>query len=834
MARRLGTTDAQGGRPIPDISVVIPTRDRRELLLEALGALGSQTLATRRFEVIPVVDGSTDGTAGALADLPAPYVLRPIIQPAKGRAAACNAGIRAAKGAIVVLLDDDMLPTAGFLEAHVRAHVANDHVGVLGPVPIRPEIPGSAAGRYVAKKFDRHLSRLSKGAPIGFRELYTGNFSASVADLHKVGLFDEQFTTYGNEDGELGIRLLEAAVELRYDPAPLAWQRFTKTFADLARDNEAKGRTAVMLARRHPNALAELKLSARNSRTLRLGRATLLSLTRIFPRMPQAVIGAFGLVERVSPSLAEYLCPAILDYFYWRGARAEIEVGDWFAEDAKPDEPSRNARLRRADWRFLLPDPNPRVTVCFDSALRGAAEHVSGSVVSPAEAAGDCDLAVLVDPDPSAVASALMELRPGGVCYAEWSPLRRTRRRVAERVLTSAGFVSVRCYWPWPRRAAAHAWLPLDSPAAVRFYFATRAARRSLPTRLAHAAGHLVAALAIRIGVAGTIVAVAVKPAWDSERRQVGAEADSLGLLLTGGPRSISKAVRIVFSGREPLPRYIEKMNRTPEARTAIMREVEMLRFLEHDRPNLPGVPRVISVDDTDGIARIAETPIPGKPLHGDLRRETLARYTGVVTEWTLRLAGLEGERSSAVPVSDVVDPIETRFKQAYGAVITERDWLDSRAILAGLGDVPAVPEHRDLGPWNMIVNGGRLGVVDWESAVPRGLPGLDLIYFLLYAAGYATGVRRHRQFVDVYREVRDPSTPIGALAKDALLRYCGVLGIDPRQLPALHLLAWMVHAASDRQREVEDAGGGRGRHIPDQRLFVPLWRAELATARRA
>jgi glycosyltransferase involved in cell wall biosynthesis/Ser/Thr protein kinase RdoA (MazF antagonist) len=835
MVRRVRSTGARDGRPLPDVSVVIPTRDRRDLLLEALRALATQTLATERYEVIPVVDGSADRTVEALAELETPYVLRPIVQPPKGRAGACNSGMRAAEGTIIVLLDDDMVPSPDFLAAHLRAHAAGDHLGVLGPVPIIPGMEGNAAERYVAKKFDRHLARLASGVPIGFRELYTGNFSARASDLRRVGLFDESFTVYGNEDGELGIRLLEAGVRLLYDPAALARQRFTKTFADLARDNEAKGRTAVMLSRKHPLAISQLKLSARPTRRLRLGRATLFSLTRVSSRLPEALVAGFGMLERVSPSLAEYLCPAILDYFYWRGARAEAHDADYSAEHVRPAEASRNALLRRADWRFLLPDPSPVMTVCYDPALRRAAALMSAHLMDPSDMPQDCNLAVLVDPDRRTLASAREALKPGGVCYVEWGPLKMIRSDVAARRLTQAGYGSVRCYWPWPRRGAAHVWLPLDSPSAIRYYLATRASRPYFPTRLAHAVGHAIAALAIRAGVAGTIVAVAQKPASHGEEGRIfDATAGSRQLLLTGGPRSISKAVSVVFAGPDPLPESIVKMNRTPEARAGIMREAEMLRYLERDRSSLTGVPRVVSVEDLTDITRVVETPLEGRPLHGELRRENLARNADMVTEWALGLAGLEPRASAEALWSELADPIVARFRRAYGPELDEREWQESQRILAALDDMPVVPEHRDLGPWNMLVDRGRLGVVDWESAVPRGLPALDLIYFILYAVGYATGVRRHRRLLDVYRAVRDVDTPFGALANDALRRYCGALGVDPGQLRALHLLTWMVHARSEHRRQIEDAGSRSLRHVADQSFFVGLWRMELATGQRA
>ena len=51
---------------MPEISAVIPTRNRADLLPRVLDALRTQSLATSRFEVIIVDDGSTDNTQEVL------------------------------------------------------------------------------------------------------------------------------------------------------------------------------------------------------------------------------------------------------------------------------------------------------------------------------------------------------------------------------------------------------------------------------------------------------------------------------------------------------------------------------------------------------------------------------------------------------------------------------------------------------------------------------------------------------------------------------------------------------------------------------------------------
>lgn len=276
-----------------------------------------------QYEVIVVVDGSDDGTREMIATLAAPYRLDVVWQPNRGRAGACNAGIRVARGALIVLLDDDMEPAPGFLEAHERAHPAGTRVGVMGAVPIAVEPSSPPVVGYIGAKFNHHLEMLAApGHRFTLRDFYTGNFSIDRALLLEIGAFDEDFTIYGNEDLELARRLTGAGVQLVYDAEALARQHYTKDFASLARDTVAKGRTAVLLAAKHPDAVRELKLGAPGSRRARLVRAVLLGLTSVWRRMPEAVVGFMCWLGPRRPRRMDRAYAVALDYFYWLGARA--------------------------------------------------------------------------------------------------------------------------------------------------------------------------------------------------------------------------------------------------------------------------------------------------------------------------------------------------------------------------------------------------------------------------------------------------------------------------------------------------------------------------------
>lgn len=315
----------------PAISVIVPTWQRRDSLLRLYEALARQTIPAADYELIVSIDGSEDGTREALAGLAPAFRLRTVWQPNGGRAAALNAGLRLARGALVVLLDDDMEPSPSLLEAHVRAHEEDPAPrGVMGAVPVRIPEAAPPAARYIGGKFNGHLENLGHaGYTLRLTDFYSGNFSVRRDVLLGVGGFDEDFRAYGNEDLELSLRLRRAGVALVYEPTAIAVQYNDKDFATLARDSTAEGSTAVQLARKHPEVFAELKLGTfdRAPRLQRLVRTALLAASRRWTSLPAALVA----VERMMAS-AGLTRPAFyrlaLGYCYWLGARAALAQND--------------------------------------------------------------------------------------------------------------------------------------------------------------------------------------------------------------------------------------------------------------------------------------------------------------------------------------------------------------------------------------------------------------------------------------------------------------------------------------------------------------------------
>jgi GT2 family glycosyltransferase len=184
----------------PEVSVVCSTYQRSARLLLMLEALEKQTLDHDRFEVVVVDDGSTDGTAAALADFAkhSSLNLRPIIFEAnQGRGPGREAGWRAARAPIVAFTDDDCAPAPEWLEAGVAAAQTGAAIVVGRTLP-------NPAQAHNAGIWSRSQAIGAKNGTLYF---HTCNIFYRRADLEAVGGFDREFRAKGGEDTDLGWRV---------------------------------------------------------------------------------------------------------------------------------------------------------------------------------------------------------------------------------------------------------------------------------------------------------------------------------------------------------------------------------------------------------------------------------------------------------------------------------------------------------------------------------------------------------------------------------------------------------------------------------------------------
>lgn len=228
-------------KPTLGVSVVVPYFEAPEKLALTLAGLEGQTYPRDLFEVVIVDDGSDPPLEKPSSRL---YV-KVVHQDNRGfgLARARNNGARAASHDILVFLDGDMIPEAGWLAAHARWHHVVSDALTLGfyarvsaegvDASMIRDRAGSLKELFSDRDSDppwtkRHVARTdnftSKHDDL-FRAVSGGNVGIGKAFYLAVGGFDESFERHGSEDIEFGYRAQTCGGLLVPIPDAFAWHQ---------------------------------------------------------------------------------------------------------------------------------------------------------------------------------------------------------------------------------------------------------------------------------------------------------------------------------------------------------------------------------------------------------------------------------------------------------------------------------------------------------------------------------------------------------------------------------------------------------------------------------
>lgn len=206
----------------PRCSIVIPVHDRAGLTRRCLDAiLAHPPRAT--FEIVVVDDASDDETPALLAAAPAP--VRSLRRHQNGGfATACNDGAAAARGELLVFLNNDTEPRAGWLDALVAHADRHPAAGAVGARLLFPDGTVQHAGVVVCQ--DGRPRHLYAGFPAEHpavtrpRELQAVTAACMLVRrraFEDVRGFDPAFRN-SLEDVDLCLRLRADGLEVHYCP----------------------------------------------------------------------------------------------------------------------------------------------------------------------------------------------------------------------------------------------------------------------------------------------------------------------------------------------------------------------------------------------------------------------------------------------------------------------------------------------------------------------------------------------------------------------------------------------------------------------------------------
>lgn len=333
------------------VSVVIPTFERRAVLMASLHGLVTQS-TNEPFDVVVVIDGGTDDTAQTLDARTWPFPLRVIEQANSGAAAARNAGAEATRAPILLFLDDDMESTSSVIDVHLAAHREGADA-VVGAMPLHPASPSTFLATGVGRWADKMADRCSApGYVMTADDVFTGHLSVRRDLFDALGGFNTRFTsggTFGNEDVDLAQRLVDRQAAIVFRADAITRQRFVVTALQHLRRGEDLGHADMTLLRTHPELDDQRRVAAlRESPQDPIGRAVL--------RFPRAVSACGQVLERpvaaavdsgLESRFVRRALRALHDIRYWKGVRRAggpltgtgISILCWHALQDLSDDP---------------------------------------------------------------------------------------------------------------------------------------------------------------------------------------------------------------------------------------------------------------------------------------------------------------------------------------------------------------------------------------------------------------------------------------------------------------------------------------------------------------
>jgi glycosyltransferase involved in cell wall biosynthesis len=206
----------------PEISVIITTFNRCELLAQALEALLAQQAAAVRFEIIVVDNHSTDRTREVVESFMrrGEAQLQYLFEAKKGISYGRNAGILKARAEIVAFTDDDVRVAPDWLATLKQSFAEHPEADFIGG-KILPEW-SSGPPPWLTRNHWWPLALLDYGdEPFCVNAdnplcLPTANAAFRRRLFEQVGLFSPDFS--GREDHELLLRLWRAKFQGLYIP----------------------------------------------------------------------------------------------------------------------------------------------------------------------------------------------------------------------------------------------------------------------------------------------------------------------------------------------------------------------------------------------------------------------------------------------------------------------------------------------------------------------------------------------------------------------------------------------------------------------------------------
>jgi GT2 family glycosyltransferase len=242
---------------MPRVSVVAPTYRRRHGLPQFVEPLLREP---ELHELVVAVDGSDDGSVEWLQERRRQDERIVVLDlPNRGAGPTRQAGIEAASGEVVLLLDDDVVAAPGLVAGHRRHHADLEPKLVQGYMPNdwRRLPPGRRGIGYIYRRaYELHVGRYREDPRFVLHGFWGGNFSMPRRDFLRVGM-EGLAVRRGQDDREFGLRCARAGVRPVFDPALQGEHLYERDLGAWRRDCRIQGESRMMLHQAHADLVGE-------------------------------------------------------------------------------------------------------------------------------------------------------------------------------------------------------------------------------------------------------------------------------------------------------------------------------------------------------------------------------------------------------------------------------------------------------------------------------------------------------------------------------------------------------------------------------------------------
>jgi len=238
----------------PAVDIIVPCYNVDHIIEQCIHSLIKQEY-DNMVHIYLINDGSTDKTLNILNQFTS-YSNINIINHKnnQGLSAARNSGIKNSSSDIICFLDSDMIVKKNWVKSHIKHHIKNKKIlGVIGDSKLPKGYNENTLDKYFYDE-RRGARHVGQGNSVNFQYFLFNNSSVKRHVFSKDNLFDETIISYGGEDTDLAIRIIEKFPgKLIFSKDPVSEHHHIRTLKEFCKSMYQYGKMNLpLLLKKHP------------------------------------------------------------------------------------------------------------------------------------------------------------------------------------------------------------------------------------------------------------------------------------------------------------------------------------------------------------------------------------------------------------------------------------------------------------------------------------------------------------------------------------------------------------------------------------------------------